>query len=117
MPNPPSDGICPQCRQRPRGRRASGGLRGWCGACESAQKIEYMKTPAGRQTFRRWYVKKRGLDPEVMKPMREYKPRRRDGMCPRCGLQPRYLQPSGRRAAYCKPCMAEKWHDRKKNPC
>lgn len=52
-------GICPRCRTNPRHPRPDGRLRSWCKQCESQQKGDYARTPAGRATYQRWYLKMR----------------------------------------------------------
>jgi hypothetical protein len=53
------DGICPNCGVNPRPFVTSR-LRGWCKPCESAQKAEYMRSPAGKATYARWYHSAKG---------------------------------------------------------
>lgn len=60
-----ADGVCPRCNTNPRVARPDGRLRGWCGPCEAAQKAEYMKSPAGLETLRRFREKHyTATDPE-----------------------------------------------------
>lgn len=53
------DNKCPRCRTRPRKPRFDGsGVRSWCGPCEVAQKADYQRTEAGRETVRRCRTKR-----------------------------------------------------------
>jgi hypothetical protein len=54
------DGICPRCGTNPRPARPDGGRRPWCRSCESAQKAEYQRTPAGKATAARYWHSEKG---------------------------------------------------------
>lgn len=54
------DGICPRCGVNPRAVRPDGRPRGWCRPCETDQKIEYLRTEAGKATMRRYAVSAKG---------------------------------------------------------
>jgi hypothetical protein len=53
-------GLCPRCGEGPRPTRSDGTLRGWCRPCESAQKVEYMKTDAGKAVLKRYAQSEKG---------------------------------------------------------
>lgn len=83
--------ICPRCHVNPRRERPDGTLRGWCLQCESKQKAEYLKTPAGRATLQRFWERTRAkTEPE--------------GQCEWCGEQISRRGPKGtgqRRISFC----------------
>lgn len=60
LPPRPALGLCRRCGERPRKVRPSGGFRSWCGPCESAQKADYQRTPAGKAAMRRYVQSEKG---------------------------------------------------------
>jgi hypothetical protein len=83
-----TDGICPQCNERPRRVDESGEVQPYCLECS-------------RELGRKAYAKKG----------HRKKPNQ---LCPSCRERTRYQYPSGHIIAYCKPCRDAKRKEEKR---